>query len=454
MRVEDGMRGSTRRGAVAGGLALSLLGAGLVAGALATHPGRASAAAAPLAAPIAVRPWQVALAARAPLGDWTAGWTTALVPGDPTGRSGEGLHDQTVRDMVRISVAGELLRVRVSNLFGTATLHVGRVSVGRRHDAAALQPGSLRTATFGGAPDVDVPAGGEVRSDPVPFAVRDGTDLAVSVYVPGHSGAVTRHPRALGSSYLADGDATGIAGRTPYGTGVTEWWLLAGVDVRTAAPVPTVVAFGDSITDGVGSTPRRDRRWPTLLADRVTAAGGGLTVVDTGLSGNRVAGRGGVGSGVDAVARFDRDALAVPNVSTVLLLEGINDLRTTPRPAGSVIAGYQDLVTRAHARGIRVVAGTILPAGRTRTWSRAKEQARQEVNAWIRRSGAFDGVVDFDAVLRDPRHPDRLRRRYDSGDHLHPGDDGYAAMARAVPLSLLRGPTSAPPQALTAQAGA
>lgn len=340
---------------------------------------------------------------------------------------------QTVRNAVTTTVAGVGLRVQLSNLEGSDPVTFDAVTVGRVQDGATLVPGSVRTVTFGGSPSVTVPAGGNVLSDPVPGGVAARTTYAVSIYVSGISRLSTGHNLALTDTYLSEpGDHSADEGAASYTRSVERWVFVESLVVAQRSTVRTVVGFGDSITDGVGSTEDADRRWTDVLAARLDQRPPAerYGVANEGISGNRVT-RGGAGDA--AVIRFERDALARAGVETVVLLEGINDVNTGVS-AAEIVEGYRDLIGQAHAAGVCLVGGTLTP---NEGGNAEREATRQAVNDFIRTSGEFDGVVDFDAAVRDPAAPTRFVDRYDSGDGLHPSDAGYQAMGRAVPLSLL-----------------
>ena len=348
------------------------------------------------------------------------------------------LTDQSVRNIIRTSVGGTNLRMSLSNAFGSGPVTFDSAWVGRAGEGAAVAPGTHRRLTFGGRTTVTVPAGAEVLSDPLPGDVPAQSTLAVSVHVVGAAGTVSGHKLAHQTNYISTagdhaGDESGSAFTTPT---TSSAWVESAV-VETPQQVGTMVALGDSITDGDKSTTSANRRWPDHLARRMLQEPGPhrFGVMNAGISGNRVTAD---GSGISAQARFDRDALAQPGVRTVVVMEGVNDLRWSlaTKPA-DLIQPYQQLIARAHARGVCVVGGTITPWEGGSLWSAEKDAIRGQVNQWIRTSGELDGVVDFDAAIRDPAHPARMLAAYDSGDHLHPGDAGYAAMADAVSLKSL-----------------
>ncbi|MFF7048053.1 RICIN domain-containing protein [Streptomyces griseorubiginosus] len=356
---------------------------------------------------------------------------------------GDTFSEQTLRMVVHTSVAGSGVRIRVSNLRSTTALSVGAADVAVRSSGAAAVPGTRHTVRFGGLANPTVAAGAEVTSDVIPMTVSAGQDLLVSLYLPGTTGASTFHRDAFQTSYRSaagSGDHAGEDAATNFSTAMWSWHYLSGVDVvPTAATSGTVVAFGDSITDGYNTTFDTNRRWPDRLASRLRSADAGqrLSVVNAGIGGNMVrADAGWAPQGQAARARFAHDALGQPGVRDVIFMEGINDINNDPAlTADQLITGYQDIIAQAHAAGVRIIGGTMLPYSLQNS---TQAGIRTTVNNWIRWSGAFDAVVDFDAVMRDPSNPAQLLPAYDSGDHLHPNDAGMQAMANAVDLSSLR----------------
>ncbi|KRC86138.1 lipase [Achromobacter sp. Root83] len=385
---------------------------------------------------------------------WTASWFASPQPSWdasfilPTGMPAE-LRNQTLREKARISLGGQRLRVVLSNRYGTQPLVIGAAQVAVAAEGAAIRPGTDRVLRFGGQPGVTVAPGAQAVSDPVDLSVPALSELAVSTYFPQATPVTTFHWGAQQTGLLVRGDATGQSGM-PGANPLDGRAFLAGIWVEGQADAPVVVAFGDSLTDGNGSTPGANRRWPDVLAGRLAPLGVG--VVNAGISGARVWGD---KMGQNAMARFEADVLSQPGVRTVVMMMGINDIGwpdsafapgDAPMTAARLTEGYRQLAAAARARGVRVVGGTLAPfegalhgtplAGH---YSPAKDAVRREVNRWIRDSGVFDAVADFDAVLRDPSHPGRLLPAYDSGDHLHPGDAGYRAMARALDMATLFG---------------
>lgn len=353
-------------------------------------------------------------------------------------RTSGSVAGQTVRNIVHTSVAGRNLRVSLSNVFGTAPVTFDAVYVGTQSQGAAVVPGSNRQLTFSGRPSVTVPPGAEILSDPLTGAVPAGQTLAVSVHTTGDPGTVTGHNVANQISFVAPtGDHASAEGAASYTNTTSHWYWIDGLVVDEPQQIETVATFGDSITDGNHSTTSANRRWPDFLARRMLAQPmpHRFGVMNEGISGNKVLAD---GSGVSALARFDRDVLAQPGVETVVVLEGINDIRhRTATSPEDLITAYQRLIARAHADGVCVVGGTLTPWEGGSLYSIDRNEIRVAVNQWIRTSGAFDAVVDFDKVTRDPADPARFLPAYDSGDHLHPGDAGYQAMANAVQLAEL-----------------
>ncbi len=384
-------------------------------------------------------------------GNWVAAWGTAQQLSQPVRAIPSAVTPparvvrQTVRMIARPTVSGSALRVALSNSFGLAAVRIDAAHVARHASGGAIDTGSGRSLTFGGRGWVVLPPGAQVVSDPVPFDVAAQADLAISLYLEADSGPTTAHPIGLRTAWLAPGNQVSAA-RLSDATPFSSYLWLAGIDVRAAANVATVVAFGDSITDGFSTTPDADLAWPSILARRLAAQSDQppRAVINMGISGNRVLRE---GAGSSALARFDRDVLSRPGARWVLLLEGINDIGflafagndpAEQLTAGDIIAGYRMLIERAHLHGLRIIGGTLMPFEGVPTYSAAAERMRQEVNAWIRTSGAFDAVVDFDAATRDPAAPTKLRAAFDSGDHIHPNDAGNQAMADAIDLQLFR----------------
>ncbi|MEV5354574.1 SGNH/GDSL hydrolase family protein [Streptomyces sp. NPDC052693] len=380
-----------------------------------------------------------ALSVRSATAGWKGIWTTST-----GGYAAVGpWTDRTLRLVVHTSAGGPRVRVRFDNTFASAPVRIGVATVAVRASGAAAR-GTPVPLSFGGAAGVEVPAGAQAYSDPLGFDVPAGTDLLVSFHLPGTVTAAPVHRLAQQRSYVSEpGDHTADGSAGPYTSVITAWPLLAGVDVGGGPG--SVILLGDSITDGDKSTADANRRWPDVLAGRLLSQSAvpRYGVLNQGVSGNRVVtdrypgdGVSTDTAGVSALHRFDRDVLAQTSARTVVVFQGVNDLRWDTS-AEQVIAGLRELAARGHARGVRMLAATILPCAGEARCTAAVDTARRAVNAWIREGGAFDGVLDFDAVARDPQQPARLLPAYDSGDHLHPGDAGLAALADSVDLRLL-----------------
>lgn len=353
-------------------------------------------------------------------------------------RLGEAVADRTHRLVVRTSVGGRDLRVRLSNAFGERPVTIGPVYVGTAAAGAEVGAGTNRPLTFDGAPSVTIPPGGAAHSDPLSGRFPAQADLAVSLYVSDAAGTATGHVRAGQTSYLAKGDQAAGHGPGPYIEQTQSWLHLDAITVRAEPGTTAVVTLGDSITDGSASTDDTNRRWPDFLARRLRAdpAGGSVRgVANAGISGNMLLAD---GSGDSALHRLDRDVLSHAGVRTVVLLEGVNDTKADPTPsARSMTAALEEIAARVGAAGLRLAVGTIMPFQGWPAWSEAAEAVRQEVNAYIRAAGTFDTVIDFDRTMRDPRDPLRLLAEFDCGDHLHPNDAGMRALAEAVDLGAL-----------------
>ena len=376
---------------------------------------------------------------------WVATWAASPMAASDSTQAEQGFSDQTIRDIIYLSAGGDALRVHLSNLFGTRPLRIGEASVGVVLDGGELVPASSRRLTFGGRLAVTVPAGATVTSDPLSGTVAPLAELAISIYLPGSTGPATNHLYAGQTTFVASGDQAADAKGTPFNRRERSWYFATEVDVRSATADGTIVAFGDSITDGVGSESGSDDRWPNFLARRLAAALGDRApgVVDAGIGGNRVL-SGSRCFGQSGLARFERDALSEPGVRAVIVLEGINDIRfatgpatacTTPvgrhLTAAQIEAGYLRLIAMAHAHGIKIYLGTLTPAP-------AHEPLRSEVNRWIMTSHAADGVINFAAATSEPADPRYYNPDYSSGDNLHPNDLGYEMMANAIPLAWVR----------------
>lgn len=360
------------------------------------------------------------------------------------------LAGRTVRQVVHTSVGGDLPRVTLSNEFGAEPVRIGRAAIGVRAGSGAscdTVPGSLRPLTFGGAEEAVLSPGSVLVSDMADLIVEPGADLVISLYLPDKVRAGTVSPRAKQSNLITDGDAT-AADSPRGGRRTTRYLWLTGVSVRAVGDATAIVALGDSITCGTQTTDSANHRWPDLLAGRLRVDRRPRGLLNAGLSGNRLlfgyedrTGQAHVKASIGpaALRRFNRDVLGQPGVRHLVTLIGVNDLgNNTGLTAGQLIAGHRELIDKARINGLRVYGGTLLPfGGAVRRYDNpANETTRQELNHWIRTAGAYDAVIDFDAAVREPRAPHRMRSRYDCGDGLHPNDLGTAALAAAVPLDL------------------
>jgi lysophospholipase L1-like esterase len=393
-------------------------------------------------------------------GHWVSTWSAAVhtplpFPGLPPSPV---FQNQTVRMIVRPTIGGERVRIRFSNAFGTSALAIGGAHIALAAKDATIVPESDRALTFAGRSSVNVPPGAPILSDPVNLKVLPFTEIAVSIYLPDKTPASTVHFWGQHQTYISKpGDFTAKKDIAD-ATAKTSWYFLADVEVWASNRTAATVAFGDSITDGVGAKQGDYTDWPDTLAKRLAGKSGSpsLAVLNEGIGGNRILYD---GAGVNALARIDRDVLAQPGVVNLIVLEGINDIGwphmkprspngTAPREmpfvhevvsAQDLIMGLQQIIDRAHQHGIRVFGATLTPYEGADYYSTDGEATRQAVNQWIRTSGAFDGVFDFDAAVRDPSHPAQFRDAFQSGDHLHPSAAGYKAMVDAIDLSVLRG---------------
>jgi len=383
-----------------------------------------------------------AIAPVAPLGAPPPRPQAAPARPSPIGQIPETFKNQTVRMVVRTSIGGRRVRVQLSNALGSPALTIGAAHIAVRQKDAAIVPASDRVLKFAGRASFNVPPGALVVSDPVDLEVPKLSDLAISLYLPEDTGPPAVHPLGLHTTYIASGDATADATLNP-STKTTAYFWLSGVDVLAPSSASAIVAFGDSITDGFATTANKDQAWSTLLASRLASGKSTamLGVLNLGISGNRVLHD---VAGTNALARFDRDVLARPGVRWMILLEGINDITFSAIPgippgqavtAEDLIWGYGQIIERAHLHSIKVAGATIMPVEGVPTYTENGEAVRQAVNQWIRTGGAFDAIIDFDALTRDPANPKRLRPEFDSGDHVHPNDAGNQAMGDVIDLS-------------------
>jgi len=386
---------------------------------------------------------------------WVSTWATALVPADAldrfladepqfTNAKLDAAHakNRTLREVVRVSIGGGKVRIRLSNVYGAGPLQVGAAHVAIRAAGAAIVPGTDRALSFSGEPSFRIPAGAVVVSDPVALEVPPAAELAISIHLPAATDLNSMHYTQATSFVSTPGNYTAVE-KMPVERSVQAWHVLERVEVA-AASAPLLVAFGDSITDGTASSVDAHKDWPAQFSLRLQQAGIELAVVNEGIGGNRILND---LVGPNALARFDRDVVSHSGTRYLVFLEGINDIvlwrlldRPEERPsAADLIGGMKQLIARAHAHGIKVFGGTLLPLGGAQAASREVENLRQSVNQWIRSAGEFDAVIDFDAALRDPADQTRMLAKYSSDDRVHPNDAGYLAMAEAFDLKLVAG---------------
>jgi lysophospholipase L1-like esterase len=361
--------------------------------------------------------------------------------------------NQTLRQIVHTSIGGSKARVVLSNGYGTAPLTVGGAQIALREAASSVREGSGRRLTFSGQSTFTIPAGAIAYSDPVDLAIPALADVAIDLYLPGTTNVaapLTMHTGAFQTNYVSEtGNHVGTA-KLPVVATTQNWFVLNRLEVLTPDAVAGLVTYGDSITDGTRSTPDTNSRWPDQLVRRLLSQPNPLRigVMNAGIAGNRVLSDGAFQAGVNALARFERDVLAQPGVTHVVFMEGINDIGSAlqnPTPtAQDIIAGHKQIIERAHSRGLRIYGGTLTPFYGAAYYSEVGDQKRAAVNEWIRTGRAYDAVIDFDQVTRDPDDPKKFLAAFDSCDHLHPNDQGYKAMAGAVDAALFSSPPPAP----------
>jgi lysophospholipase L1-like esterase len=387
---------------------------------------------------------------------WVTTWATAVVPrasqpaatapGATAPQPPPRFHNQTLRQIVRVSLGGDRIRVVLSNAFGTAPLPVGGARVALRAKDAAIVETSSRALTFSGQPAASIAAGAVLVSDPVTLTVPRFAELAIDLHLPADTGAspspLTMHANALQTNYISQPGNHAAASDFPVGSTATSWFFLARVEVMGPQNAATVALLGDSITDGSRSTPDTNNRWPDHLAQALARRNIVMGVANLGIGGNRVVAD---GNSQSALARLDRDVLVPPGVTHLVVMNGINDIGRGVA-AEELIAAHRQIIERARARGLVVIGATMTPIEDTTFegyYTPAHEAARQAVNAWIRTGRAYDAIIDFDAVVRDPARPSKLQSRFASSDYIHPNDAGYRAMADAVDVGIFTRPAAA-----------
>jgi lysophospholipase L1-like esterase len=382
---------------------------------------------------------------------WVASWASSVQPiGDAPIWVKVGFENRTLRMILRPSMGGNRIRLRICNTYGNWPLTVGKVGVALKSSGSNIRQDAIRIVTFGGHHSIRIAAGAMALTDPIPLKINAGQNLAVDLYLPLPTGPPTWHALSDLDSYISSPGDYATVQSWQQSTVVHSWFFVCGVDVAATTGAEAIVALGDSITDGMGSTPGAAADWPAELSRRLARSEiQNVAVINAGIAGNCLVSQDRC-VGPIALSRLERDVLTPPMVATVIVLEGINDIglgNLSPyRDEAADIPvdigrAYGQLVARAHARGIKVVVGTLTPIGGCDMDGVMQESQRQAVNRWLRsvvgEPGSFDGLIDFDAILRDPAHPRRLLPLYDSGDHLHPNDAGYAAMAEGIDFKLL-----------------
>ena len=383
---------------------------------------------------------------------WVGSWAASQqVPEPANALPPADLSDATIRQVVHLSCGGSAMRLRISNAFGTTPLHITGVHVARAisSGSSAIDPATDRAVSFDGEPGLVIPPGADYLSDALKGTVSALADISVTMHLAEAPVQQTGHPGSRATSYIAHGDLLAAAEMTSGAKRFDHWTMLSGVDVLAKVPGYSVVALGDSITDGHGATTNGNDRWTDRLAARLQASPGlrGVGVLNQGIGGNHLLTD---GLGPNALARFDRDVVSQTAVQVVVVLEGINDLGALSRDndadpghhatlVHAMIAAYGQFIERAHAHGLKVIGCTILPFLGSDYYHPGpqSEADRQAVNRWIRTPGHFDSMVDLDRLTEDPQNPGHLAPRFDSGDHLHPSPAGYRAMADAIPLTAL-----------------
>lgn len=386
-------------------------------------------------------------AARHPKTEWVGTWSASPNVPFSEGVSADGFRDRTIRQTLHTSLGGDRLKLQLSNVHGERPLRIDALELARPQGKGGVEPGSGTDVTFEGRRSVTVPVGATATSDAIRHHVASDRDVTVSLYVSEPTGPTTWHRLAASTTYLSTpGDHTSDTSGDAFPATESSFFFVSALHVATSPHAGAVVTFGDSLTDGVGSTTDANRRYPDVLARRL---GGDTGVLNQGIGANQVINDTEYGS-VGALGRFERDALSQPGVRDVIFLEGVNDILGAAYfpddapTAEELIAAYESLIDRAHRRGLRILGATLPPIGGAEEYTPEGEEMRQTLNTWIRDESSFDGVIDADALWRDPADPSHLDPAYDSGDGLHPNDAGYRALAHAIDLSCLTPASESP----------
>lgn len=371
-------------------------------------------------------------------GEWIGAWTASMQSPGEDGVSHKGFENQTIRLILRPHIDGEKMRIRLSNTFGLDPLSIDEVHVAITKNGSEIIPGTDQKVTFGGDEKVTIPSGEKEFSDQIPLKVNSDKNLAVSVYVKDKTGPVTWHPRSMQTTYISNGNHVSDD-TSAFKTKEEAWFWLDGVDVVADPSVKGgLVVVGSSIANGNHSTVNANHRWPDYLAKRFSTSEVKMSVLNAGISANQLI-NSHSDKGENALARLERDVYSQTGVKAVILNQGLNDIRHYPEyDADKIIERMRQVINSVHGQGLKIYGGTLTPFKGSGMYTSKKEKTRQEVNDWIRTSGEFDGVIDFDKALRDPEEPERFLPKYDAGDHLHPNDLGYKKMAESVDLSMFK----------------
>ena len=375
-------------------------------------------------------------------GDWVGAWSTSMIAPYKEGISQEGFENQTIRSIIQPHIDGENMRIRLSNEFGSSPITIEEINVAASKNEAETIPGTNRKVTFGGEEKISIPPGEMIVSDPVSLKVNQMEELAVSLYVREPTGPATWHPLSIQETYIsASGNHVSDSSAAAFERNEEAWFWLDGVDVIADRSVQgSIVVMGSSIANGNYSTVNADHRWPDYLAERINQESekSKLSVLNAGVSGNHLI-NSGAKRGENALARLERDVFSETAVTSLIFHQGLNDIRHHPEYGEEkIIQRIKEIIQASHEEGLKIYGGTLTPYKGSSMYTKEGEETRQAVNDWIRNSGAFDGMIDFDKAMRDPDQPKRYLPEYDSGDHLHPNDLGYKKMAESIELSMFK----------------